>query len=98
MWFKDIIPFIPCVLVYTLVLIGRIKRRTTTATKQMVCGTRLHTLETIETREKQHNQLTLLFGQKSHLSLSDLLASKLERTVKCYHAVPLKSKQPQFLW
>lgn len=53
MWFKGIIPIILWVLLYTLILLGRIKRKNITATKQMVSGTRLHTSEI---REKQHIQ------------------------------------------
>jgi len=50
MQLKGTIPIIPWALLYTLVLLGIIKRRNIRATKQMVCGTRLHTSEI---REKQ---------------------------------------------
>lgn len=53
MWLTGIIPIIPWVLLHTLVLLGRIKRRNITATKQMVCVTRL---DTLEIRAKQHIQ------------------------------------------
>lgn len=54
MQFKGTVPIIPWVFLYTLVLLGMIKRRNITATKQMACGTRLHTSEI---REKQCIQL-----------------------------------------